>query len=178
MKHFIFGIFCLLCISSCREDIDAAALQVYEGPMRTGINIHVVHSDSAKVRTEIRAAKQMEFLNGDMEFPEGILIEFFEKDGSKGTTLQADRGYFIKEKNIYKGEGNVRVDNEIEDQHLQSEELFWDPNKKRIYTETFVTIRDKETLFNGTGMEADESFTNYTLKKLRDSRTILPGEEL
>jgi LPS export ABC transporter protein LptC len=66
----------------------------------------------------------------------------------------------------------------LEDQHLQSEELFWDPNKQKIYTDKFVTIRDKETLFNGTGMEADQNFKNYTLKKLRDSRTILPGEDL
>lgn len=113
-----------------------------------------------------------------MEFPDGILIEHFEVDGKKSTILKADRGYFDKEKNLYRGEGNVQVDNILEDQHLQSEELFWDPNKQKIYTDKFVTIRDKETLFNGTGMEADQNFKNYTLKKLRDSRTILPGEDL
>jgi LPS export ABC transporter protein LptC len=120
----------------------------------------------------------MEFLEGDMEFPEGIEIQFFEKDGTPSTKIRADKAFFDKKDNLYRGQGNVQVDNEIEDQHLQAEELFWDPNKKIIYTETFVTVRDKQTLFNGTGMVADESFTNYTLKNVRDSRTVLPGENL
>lgn len=179
MKRILFlAFFAIVQLSSCREDVDANALQVYEGPVNIGINIHVIHSDSAIVRSEIRAPRQLEFLNGNMEFPDGILIEFFTVDGNLGTTLKADRGYFDKEKNLYRGEGNVQVDNEEEDQHLQSEELFWDPTKKLIYTETFVTIRDNEILLNGTGMVADESFTNYSMKDIRDSRTILPGEEL
>ncbi|WP_144606166.1 LPS export ABC transporter periplasmic protein LptC [Algoriphagus algorifonticola] len=178
MRKLLLFLFLAISLLSCREDVDSAALQVYEGPMNIATNIHVVHSDSAIVRSEITAAKQLEYLNGNMEFPDGILIEFFERDGTLETTLKADRGYFDKEKNLYRGEGNVQVDNSIEDQHLQSEELYWDPNKKKIFTDKFVTIRDKQTLFNGTGMEADESFTNYTLKNVRDSRTILPGEEI
>lgn len=179
MKSLIFLLlFASVLLSACREDVDANALQVYEGPVNIGINIHVIHSDSAIVRSEIRAPRQLEFLNGNMEFPDGIVIEFFNIDGSLGTTLKADRGYFDKEKNLYRGEGNVQVDNEEEDQHLQSEELYWDPTKKLIYTDTFVTIRDNEILLNGTGMVADESFTNYSMKNIRDSRTILPGEEL
>jgi hypothetical protein len=39
-----------------------------------------------------------------------------------------------------------------------------------------VTIQEKQTLFNGTGMESDDSFSNYKLKNVRDSRTLLPGE--
>ncbi|HAH35497.1 MAG TPA: LPS export ABC transporter periplasmic protein LptC [Algoriphagus sp.] len=178
MRKLLLLLSLAISLLSCREDVDSTALQVYEGPMNIATNIHVVHSDSAIVRSEITAAKQLEYLNGNMEFPDGILIEFFERDGTLETTLRADRGYFDKEKNLYRGEGNVQVDNSIEDQHLQSEELYWDPNKKKIFTDKFVTIRDKQTLFNGTGMEADESFTNYTLKNVRDSRTILPGEEI
>lgn len=154
------------------------AFQVYDGPVNSATQVHVVHSDSAIVRSEIRAQKQLEYADGNLEFPEGIEIELFETDGTLSTTMRADRGYFDKKENLYRGEGNVRVRNLLEDQRLQAEELYWNPNEKRIYTETFVTIQDKQTLFNGTGMEADESFTNYTLKQVRDSKTILPGEGL
>ena len=82
----------------------------------------------------------------------------------------------IKSENLYRGEGNVQIKNLIKDQSLQSEEIFWNQAEKKIYTEKFVTIQDKQTLFNGSGMEADDSFSNYTLKQVRDSRTILPGE--
>lgn len=179
MKNSIFS-FVLLCTialtSSCREDVDASALKVYEGPMNMAINIHLIKSDSAIVRSEIKAPKQLEFANGNQEFPEGIEIQIFEKDGQLSTTIRADRGYFLKQENTFKGEGNVQVNNLIKNQKLQSEELFWEQIKQKIYTEKFVTVQDGETLFNGTGLEADDTFTNYTLKNPRDSRILMPGE--
>ncbi|PIV73643.1 MAG: LPS export ABC transporter periplasmic protein LptC [Rhodobacteraceae bacterium CG17_big_fil_post_rev_8_21_14_2_50_65_11] len=168
----IFGLF----IFSCRESVDPEALKVYDGPINSATNIFLVQSDSAIIRSEITAAKQLEFLNGNIEFPEGIEIKFFTKDGNLETTMIADRGYFIKDKNLYRGEGNVRIENLVKDQKLQTEEIFWDQPGKKIYTEKFVTIQEKQTLFNGTGMEADDSFSNYSLKEVRDSRTLLPGE--
>jgi LPS export ABC transporter protein LptC len=161
---------------SCRESVDPSALNVYDGPINSAINIVLVQSDSAIIRSEITAAKQLEFLNGNIEFPEGIEIKFFTKEGQLETTMRADRGYFSKSENLYRGEGNVQIQNLLKDQKLQTEEIFWDQPAKKIYTDKFVTIQEKQTLFNGTGMEADDSFSDYTLKQVRDSRTLLPGE--
>ncbi len=161
---------------SCREDADQASIQEYDGPMTSSTNIHLVQSDSAIIRSDLKAPKQLEFANGNIEFPEGIEIQFFEKDGTLGTTMRADKGFYLKEQNLYKGMGDVKVKNLLKDQQLQTEEIFWNPNEKRIYTDKFVTIQERQTLFNGTGMEADESFSTYKLKNVRDSRTLLPGE--
>ncbi|MHA7130382.1 LPS export ABC transporter periplasmic protein LptC [Algoriphagus namhaensis] len=169
----LFSVFLQL---GCREDVDVSALEVYDGPINAATDILLVQSDSAVLRSEIRAARQLEFANGNLEFPEGIDITFYEKDGKVGTTMRADRGYYLKSENIYKGVGDVQVKNLLENQKLQAEELFWNPVEKRIYTETFVTVQDGQTLFNGTGMESDETFTNYQLKNITDSRTVLPGE--
>ncbi|MDG1277567.1 MAG: LPS export ABC transporter periplasmic protein LptC [Algoriphagus sp.] len=175
-SNFLLGLIFLVSMNSCRENVDVAALQVYDGPTNTAINIHLIESDSAVMRLDIKAPKQLEFANGNMEFPEGIAIQFFEKDGSLGTTLRADKGYFIKSENLYKGVGDVQVKNLIKDQSLQTEEIFWNPNEKRIYTDKFVTVQERQTLFNGTGLEADQSFSTYKLMNVRDSRTLLPGE--
>lgn len=161
---------------SCRESLDPEALKVYDGPVNSATNIFLVQSDSAIVRSEITAPKQLEFLNGNIEFPEGIEIKFFSKEGQLETTMVANRGYFMKNENLYRGEGNVQIQNLPKDQKLQTEEIFWDQPGQKIYTDKFVTIQERQTLFNGTGMEADDSFSNYTLKQVRDSRTLLPGE--
>lgn len=161
---------------SCRESVDLEELKVYDGPINSATNIFLVHSDSAIVRSEITAAKNLQFLNGNEEFPEGIEIKFFTIDGQLETTMRADRGYYLKNENLYRGEGNVQIKNLLKDQSLQTEEIFWNQAEKKIYTEKFVTIQDKQTLFNGTGMEADDSFSVYSLKEVRDSRTLLPGE--
>jgi LPS export ABC transporter protein LptC len=146
--------------------------------MNSAVNIRLIHSDSAVLRSEITAPKQLEFFNGNLEFPEGIDIKIFTKEGVLETTLRADRGYFIRDQNVYRGEGDVQIHNLIKDQRLQTEEIFWNQASRKIYTDKFVTIQEKQTLFNGTGMEADDAFSNYQLKKVRDSRTLLPGEGL
>ena len=163
---------------SCRESIDPESVPVYDGPISEAVDIHILHSDSAVHRSEVTAAKQLDFSNGNMEFPEGIEIKIFTPEGRLETTMRADRGYFLREQNLYRGEGNVQIKNLIKDQRLQTEEIFWNQAEKKIYTEKFVTIQERQTLFNGTGMEADDTFSTYQLKKVRDSRTLLPGEGL
>lgn len=163
-------------LSSCRESLDLDQLKVYDGPINSATNIFLVQSDSAIVRSEITAAKQLEFLNGDIEFPEGIEIKFFTKDGLLETTMLADRGYFIQSENLYRGEGNVQIENLIKGQQLQTEEIFWDQPAKKIYTDKFVKIQEPHKIVNGTGMEADDSFANFRIKDIRESRTIIPGE--
>lgn len=150
---------------SCRENADLEDLQLYEGPINEGTNILLTNSDSAIHRSEIKAPKQLEFKNGNLHFPEGISIEFYTKEGLLETTMRADRGYFIKDKNLYRGEGNVQIENLLKEQKLQTEEIFWNQAEKKIFTEKFVTIQEKQTLFKGTGMEADDSFRFYQLKK-------------
>jgi LPS export ABC transporter protein LptC len=165
-------------LPSCRESVDPSAMAAYEGPINSAMDIHILHSDSAVLRSEITAPKQLEFANGNLEFPEGIDIQLFNVNGQLETTLRADRGFFMRDQNLYRGEGDVQVKNLSKDQRLQTEEIFWNQAEKKIYTEKFVTIQERQTIFNGTGMEADDSFSNYRLKKVRDSRTVLPGEGL
>jgi LPS export ABC transporter protein LptC len=170
-----FGMVALL---SCKESVDPNALVAYEGPVNAATDIHILHSDSAVLRSEINAPKQLEFANGNLEFPDGIDIQLFNVQGQLETTLRADKGFFLKDQNLYRGEGNVQVKNLSKDQSLKTEEIFWNQAEKKIYTEKFVTIQERQTIFNGTGMEADDSFSTYRLKKVRDSRTVLPGEGL
>lgn len=163
-KLYFLGLLGFL-LFSCRESVDPEVLQVYDGPINESTDIVMVRSDSAVIRSEIRAAKQLEFRNGNYEFPEGIEIKFFTVDGELETTMRADRGYFIKDENLYRGEGDVQVRNLIKDQSLKTEEIFWNQARQKIYTDKFVTIQERQTLFNGTGMEADDSFRVYELKK-------------
>ena len=112
----------------------------------------------------------MQFLNGNEEFPEGIEIKFFTKDGQLETTMRADRGYYIKKENLYRGEGNVQIKNLIKDQSLQSEEIFWNQAGKKIYTDKFVTIQDKQTL--STGLEWKPMIV-FPITRLRKFGTVV-----
>ncbi len=166
MKVFWAVCLAIILFSSCREDVDKSQLEFYEGPMRIGHDIELLHSDSAVVVVKLVAAKQLVFQNGDIQFPEGILIHFYEKTGELSSTIRADRGFYERRMNLYRGEGDVRVHNIPKEQKLSSEELFWDPNKKIIYTEKFVTVEEPNGLIQGTGMEADEGFNQYRFNEV------------
>lgn len=175
LKRLLF-LFLPILVLSCEAEVDTGILEAYLGPVSEATDIDLYHSDSAIVRTHLKAKRQIEYETGDLEFPEGIDITFYDESGKVTTTMRADQGFYIKKDNLYRGEGDVQVDNLEKNQKLSSEELFWDPNAKKIYTEKFVTIQDKETVINGTGMEADEGFNEYKIFKPFNSRMLIPGE--
>lgn len=165
-----------LFLSSCKDEVDPSMFEIYTGPVSIGYDVNLYHSDSAIVRIHLTAKKQLEFETGDYEFPEGIDITFFDEEGTVTTTIRADKGYYIRKDHLYRGEGDVQVKNLEKEQSLASEELFWDLNAKKIYTEKFVTVTDKKSIIKGTGLEADEGFNEYKIYKPFDSRMIIPGE--
>ncbi|WP_200975374.1 LPS export ABC transporter periplasmic protein LptC [Echinicola sp. 20G] len=174
MKRVAFIFLVIVMAASCRESVDLRQLENYDGPVRVTTAMEVFRSDSAVVRIKMTAPRQLVFSNNDMEFPEGILIHFYETDGVLSSTIRADRAYYDHKENLYRGEGDVRVHNIEKGNKLNSEELFWDERKGIIFTEKFVTVTKKNgTVIHGTGMEADESFNEYTFYKIVDSPIVI-----
>lgn len=174
-KLFLICLFFALGIA-CSNKGDLKSFDEYKGPISIATNIHLVNSDSGIVRTELFAKKRLEYANGDMEFPDGIIVHYRNVAGEVTSKISADRGFFNKSENLYTGSGNVQVTNLERKQQLNSEELFWEPNKQRIYTNAFVIIKENDRIIKGTGMEADDKFTNYKIFKSHGEIPI-PGED-
>jgi Lipopolysaccharide-assembly, LptC-related len=49
---------------------------------------------------------------------------------------------------------------------LNTEEIIWDEQKKIIYSNAFVKITTGDEIIWGIGMEANEDFTDYVIKKV------------
>ncbi|SMG43258.1 LPS export ABC transporter protein LptC [Marivirga sericea] len=175
MKHFlnfVFILFIVACSSGLEEN---KTFEKYTGPIMEADTVKILYSDSAKVRVIVNASKQYEFENGDREFPNDIFIEFYEPDGTMSSTLEANSAYFTKETNVYKAEGNVEVIGYIDPKKLNSEELYWEPTKEEIYTDTFVRIQSEDQISTGTGLRAKQDFSSYRI--LKPSGTIYLDEK-
>ena len=159
-----FLIVCTALLTASCSAKEAAKPVVYEGPIRQADSIKVYYTEKEVLKTILQAKKLNEFLNGDREFPEGIYIEFYDKTGKMTSTLRANTAYFFKEENKWRGRGKVEVVNIEKHQQLNSEELFWKPDTKKIFTDKFVTITDREDVIYGTGLMADQDLSNYSLK--------------
>ncbi|MBX2914367.1 MAG: LPS export ABC transporter periplasmic protein LptC [Cyclobacteriaceae bacterium] len=136
----------------------------YEGPLSEAENVMMQYAEKDRVKVVLTAAKILEFANGDEEFPEGIYIEFFDELGNKTSTLKANDAFYLKAENKWRGRGNVEVINMQKQEQLNTEELFWTPTTKKIFTDKFVTIKLQSEVIYGTGLEAKEDLSDYQIK--------------
>jgi LPS export ABC transporter protein LptC len=148
---------------SCSKKEAAKAL-IYEGPLREAEDVLMHYTENDRVKAILKAKKIFEFQNGDQEFPEGIYLEFFDKTGKLTSTLRANTAFFFKNESKWRGRGKVEVKNIEKQQQLNSEELFWFPGTRKINTDKFVTITDSHDILYGTGLDAMEDMSNYTIK--------------
>ena len=138
---------------------------IYDGPLRQAENITMHYAEKERLKVILQAKKANEFQSGDREFPEGIYLEFYDETGRMTSTLKANTAYYFKQENKWRGRGNVVVVNIDKEQQLNTEELFWLPATKKIYTDNFVTITDHEDVIRGTHLKANQDLSNYSLRE-------------
>ena len=151
---------------------DKALPQVYEGPLRVAHEFSTYTTEKDRVKAYLKARTVFEFQNGDREFPEGVYIEFLDTLGNISSTLRANTAFYFKIDNKWRGRGDVEVKNIEKNQQLNTEELFWYPGTQKISTEKFVTIRDFNDVVYGTGLDAAQDMSYYTLKNPTGSMEV------
>ena len=149
----------------CNEKKNPNLFKEYKGPIATFSNIETLFSDSAVVRIILNAPTQMDFKNGNRQFPNGIKINFFEKDQTNYATLTANSASYDINKKLYTAKGNVVVANAVKKETLKTEKLYWNPEEKKVYTDNFVKIETEQEIIQGQGLEADQDFSHYKILK-------------
>ncbi|MEA2041069.1 MAG: LPS export ABC transporter periplasmic protein LptC [Bacteroidota bacterium] len=96
------------------------------------------------------------------EFPEGMKIMFFDKNGNIESGLKSKYGIYYDKKQLSKAEKNVVLTN-ADGSILRTEQLFLDEKNGRIYSIKEVTITDNDgSVIQGEdGFESNFDFTVY-----------------
>jgi LPS export ABC transporter protein LptC len=173
MQKHIFYILLLSGASfSCSETRSVDDMTLYEGPILELTNIVTYYSDSAVVRLKLEAPKQLEFENNDSEFPDGLYLEFYDKDGSISATLEANYAYKYSKEEKWRALRNVVIRNIENDEEVHTEELFWEPDKELVYTNKFVRIETEDQILMGEGMEASQDFSWWRILDARGTISL------
>ena len=135
----------------------------YDGPLTEAEDVDMLYTEKDQIKVKMKAKKANELQNGDREFPEGIYLEFFDENGKLKSTLVANKAYYFKQEDKWRGRGKVEVKNIEKNQQLNTEELFWKPETKKIFTDKFVTIKTDSEILYGTGLDATENLSTYTI---------------
>jgi LPS export ABC transporter protein LptC len=165
MRALFLSIITTIIFYSCQKARSYEQIKPYDGPAMEVFDIETIYSDSSIVRVKLTAPKEVELQNGDRLFPEGVFIDFFDQEGVKTSTLRGNSGKYEKEKNLYNVKGDVEIKSIAEQKKMNSEELFWDPNKDEVYcdTSTFVRIQTPTEILMGKGLKTNQNFTSYKI---------------
>lgn len=154
------------------------SINKYNGPLSESTNFSLIYSDSAKVKVKVIAKKQAQFENGDWELKDSLRVYFYDQDMTVYSQMKADKAIFNKQKNVWRITGNVEARNLKKEQVMTTEEIFWDPNKRKIYNSVPVRIESPTDLLNGqNGFEAEQDFSEYVFRKPSGSFVVQDLDE-
>ena len=161
----------LLSFTSCRNDLkDIARIQIPDtiaGQFITNGELYYSEWGRTKVRIKSPVINNYETNDSYTELPEGFHAEFLDEEMEVESTITAEYGIVLKKENIMRARRNVIVRSLKDNEQLNTEELIWDMNAKKIYTDEFVKMTSADKILFGDGFEADENFENRSIKKLR-----------
>lgn len=151
-----------LALFSCKKS-DLVKHIDYTGPLREIEKMETFYSENDHVKVKVLADVVYEYKDGDREFPKGLYLEFYNEFGRIESKLRANEAHYFKEENKWRGRGKVEIKNIEKDEQLNTEELFWKPAEKKIFTESFVTIRQQGDVIYGNGLDAKQDLSDYTI---------------
>jgi LPS export ABC transporter protein LptC len=169
LKKTVF--YCLFLIScglliSCEEDKNNVKKEEYKGPISEVYGINMTYSDSARLVVRMSTEAQLTMANEDKIYPKEVRVFFFDRMGNNTTKLRGDSARFIRAKNLYRVIGRVQINNQVKNEILETDELFWSPDTKKIYTDKPVDIKTPDQVLHGVGMDSNQDFTDYTIRRV------------
>ena len=154
--------------ASCSKQAEAPAQIIYKGPLLETENVVTLLSDSARLHIRLAAPLEQRFENNDLLYPKGVSVTFYDKPGKLVVnTLQAKWGKFDNSQQLYIMRGAVKVTNVPQQQHLDTEELFYNRMQQKIYTDSamFVRVQTPTEVLTGYGLTANQDFSRYGIHR-------------
>ncbi|RYU94448.1 LPS export ABC transporter periplasmic protein LptC [Emticicia agri] len=164
LSLLVFGNILLI---SCEDKKKTGPPQKYNGPMMVTDNLAIMMSDSGKTTIKVTTAQQIKLQSEDEIYPKTVYVTFFDKNGVEYSSLRGDSGRYFKNEGLYRVMGNVFFFNRLQQQSLSTDLLNWSSTKKKIYTDLPFIIKTRFDEIHGVGMEADQDFTHYTMRKTK-----------
>lgn len=133
-------------------------------------NVRILYSDSAQILFSMKTVYVRDFTKNDTpytEYPKGIEVVHYTKYPTD-TSAKLTANYAIRwpQRKVWEAKSKVVCMN-VKKEVLNTEYLVWDEAKQKIYTNKFVKITTPTDVITGDGMEANQDFTNWRIKKVR-----------
>lgn len=167
--------------AACQTKDKEAPRVIYTGPLLETENVVTLLSDSARLHARLTAPLEQIFENSDKLYPKSATVTFYDKPGKLVVnTIYAKWVKFDNAKQLYILRGAVKVANVPEQQTLTTEELFYNQNQRKIYTDsaTFVRVQTPTEVLTGYGLTANQDFSRYGILRPVGTFTLDQAQSL
>jgi len=166
-------------VLSCDNDLEIASnVEVRKLPSLTVKDFRSEHTDSGRLQIII-TAPLLERYTRDVdpfsEFSKGIEVTFFNRVNEASAYLSADYAKYFEGKKMWELRYNVKVRNE-KNELLETELLYWEEEKDRVFTDRYVRITREDMIANGIGFESDSRLTKTRILKGHNTSIYVDDE--
>lgn len=169
-----------IAITSCENDIEV--VQAFSDPQKvpesTIVQFETLYFDSSKLTAKVESQILERFTlvkEPYMLFPQGIHVQFFDSLKNVKAEVKSKQAVFYEKKKLWEANKDVVVISK-DGKQLNTEQLFWDQNKKIIYSNTFCRIITPTANITGNKFTANEDFSEYSLTEAQGSINVVNEE--
>lgn len=118
-------------------------------------------------------------------FEKGVYVEKFDSLFQVEASIEADTAYYYDKQKLWKLISNVHIQNQ-KGEKFDTELLYWDQNKKKVYSDQAVRVEQPDRIIYAEGFESNEQMTKYTFFKMNntvfyvdeESAAVTPADSL
>ena len=168
MFKSVLAILFVITLFSCEGNYkNVQKLNLKDGaPVAVGKNINLKYTDSGKVTVNLLAPVLKDYSNYEFpyqEFPEGIILYFWEDD--KKSTITAEYAIKYEATNLVDLRDNVEITTS-DSIVLRAKQLYWDQKNEWLFTDQPYTIQFADGSYNeGAQFDSSQDFTIFLSRK-------------
>jgi len=163
---------------SCSENkrpLAPAILHRDSLPIMKTLNVSTLISDSGITRYRITTKEWIIYDRKNppyWSFEKGLLLEKFDTTYHVEASFKSDTAYYYSNKKLWELRGHVLIKN-VKGDKFNTEQLFWDQNLQKVYSNKFIRIQKTDRIITGHGFESNQQMTIYTIHKTAGSIPIV-----
>jgi len=174
------GIFLISFLIACQNDLKKikSLTDFVNLPVESAKDIAILRSDSGKLQL-FMTSPQLDRYQGEQsysKYPKGLSVIFYDENRKEKMKLSANYAINYEDRKVMEVKNNVIIIDFNKGDTIYTESLLWDQNRKTISSNVFVKRVNKDGILYGDGFDADESFTNYVLRRPRGGFNIDKNE--
>ncbi|MBC8510517.1 MAG: LPS export ABC transporter periplasmic protein LptC [Cryomorphaceae bacterium] len=166
MRLFLFF---LVVLVSCTNDpkLVQEFVSDKQQPIEQIKGAELLHTENGKVKVRVVASRIERFqdIEPSLIFSDHLEVYFYNDSSQLQSTLMADYASIDEGKKIMLAQNNVILISS-DDKKLETDELIWDENKNKIFTDKKVKITTGKEVIYGEGFTSTPDFKQYSITKI------------